>query len=459
MTCMNKQQTMTEHFASYTDAVVWIQSLVSFGIRPGLDRVLVLLDELENPHRHLAFIHVGGTNGKGSTCAFLTSILLECGYKVGTFTSPYITSFTNRIQYNGKDIKEETVLQLANLLYPLVVATAQTDYGSPTMFEVCTVMAILYYAHVVKPDIVVWEVGLGGRLDATNVVTPIFSIITNIGMDHTDVLGDDIRMICMEKSGIIKKGVPVISCVDQRELIDSISDVAMQKNAPFYLLHRQFTYKQVDVLETSQTFRFESPFRSLQATIHMQGEHQCANAAAALMGVELLRQYRAFHLPDEEVLKGLKHTFWHGRLEQVCDHPRIILDGAHNPEGAAALAKSISQNYSYEKLHFMIGMLSNKHHSDYFMHILPLMDTLILTEPNFRGKMDAYELKHKVDQLGLNVAKLSLEIIVRPSWMEALHVLKSKTQCGDIGMVTGTLYLVGDVRAVFFNQTRSEKGW
>ncbi|KHF33539.1 Folylpolyglutamate synthase [Paenibacillus sp. P1XP2] len=205
---------------TYAEAADWINGLIPFGIRPGMARIEKMMEMLGHPHRRLKFIHVAGTNGKGSTCAFLTRVLLQSGYTVGTYTSPYITKFTNRFQYNGEDIPEETLLMLANRLYPIVEEIAATELGSPTMFEVSTALAILYYAEECVPDIVVWETGLGGRLDVTNIVYPVVSVITNIGMDHTDILGDTVEQIAFEKAGIIKPGVPVVSCVQQPEAIE-----------------------------------------------------------------------------------------------------------------------------------------------------------------------------------------------------------------------------------------------
>lgn len=218
---------------SYREAVDWITGLIPFGIRPGLDRIEQLMERLDNPHRRLKFIHIAGTNGKGSTCAYLTSVLLRGGYDVGTFTSPYITKFTNRFQYNGIDIEEETLLRLANELKPHVDELAQTELGSPTMFEVSTALAILFYAKVTYPDYVVWETGLGGRLDVTNIVQPVVSVITNIGHDHMDKLGDTIAAVASEKAGIIKAGIPVISAVTQPEAIEVIKQAAEGKKARF----------------------------------------------------------------------------------------------------------------------------------------------------------------------------------------------------------------------------------
>jgi len=449
----------TAPLQTYVEAVNWINGLIPFGIRPGLERIETLMAQLGNPHRRLKFIHVAGTNGKGSTCAFLTSVLLQAGYDVGTFTSPYITKFTNRFQYNGEDIPEETLLKIANRLHPLVGEMASTPLGSPTMFEVSTALALLYYAEECYPDVVVWETGLGGRMDVTNIVTPVVSVITNIGMDHTDVLGDTVEAIAWEKAGIIKPGVPVVTCASQPEAIKVITDRAQELRSTAYVAGQQFSYRRVDRDESSQTIHFTGPFRELDIRICMKGTYQCDNAAGALMALEVLRQYMAFVLEDKDLVQGFEHAFWAGRFEKVVDDPRIVLDGAHNPEGAESLAQSIKDVYPHKRLNLMMGMLANKHHEAYLQHILPLVDTLILTEPDFRRKMDAAKLQDVVERVRPGFAKKELEIIVEPDWVKALELLKSRTEAEDLGVVSGTLYLIADVRAALLHQTDSEKGW
>ncbi|WP_046228331.1 bifunctional folylpolyglutamate synthase/dihydrofolate synthase [Paenibacillus dauci] len=444
---------------TYEQAVEWINNLIPFGIRPGLERIEQLMQLLGNPHRRLKFIHVAGTNGKGSTCAFLTRVLIESGYDVGTFTSPYITKFTNRFQYNGKDIPEETLLRVANRLYPLVQEMAATELGSPTMFEVSTALAIVYYAEECYPDVVVWETGLGGRMDVTNIVHPIVSVITNVGYDHTDILGDTLELIAGEKAGIIKPGVPVVTSVDQPEVIEVLARKAEDCRTTMYLAGRDYTAERLQGDAHSQSFHFQGPFREMDIEIGMQGDHQCANAGLAMMTLEVLRQYMAFVLDDEPLLSGFRHTFWAGRLEKVSDEPPIVLDGAHNPEGAASLVKSIPQTYTYNKLHMLAGMLENKQHEPVFRHLLSIADTLILTEPDFRRKMDADRLYDLVRQIQQDMNKTEVEIIVERDWKQALELLKSRTEREDLGVVTGTLYLISDVRATLLHQSDSEKGW
>jgi len=449
----------TAPLGTYTEAVDWINSLIPFGIRPGLERIELLMDRLGNPQRKLKFIHVAGTNGKGSTCAFLTSVLLRSGYSVGTFTSPYITKFTNRFQFNGEDIPEEMLTRLANILLPLVEEIAESELGSPTMFEVATALAILYYGRECYPDVVVWETGLGGRLDVTNIVSPIVSVITNVGYDHTDVLGDTLELIAAEKAGIIKPGVPVVSCVSQPEAIAVLKEKAASCRSTLYLAGEDFTYEASGLEDGVQSFVFKGPFRSLDIEIAMKGAHQCANAGGAMMVLEVLRQYLAFMLDDEDVRAGFRDTFWAGRLEEISSSPRIVLDGAHNPEGAESLARSLPQYYTYNKLNLLMGMLSNKHHESYLKHILPIVDTLILTEPDFRKKMDAENLHGIVESLRKKYAKEHLEIIVERDWGKALQLLKSRTAGNDLAVVSGTLYLIADVRSTILQQPDSEKGW
>lgn len=443
---------------SYKEAVDWINGLIPFGIRPGLDRIEHLLERLNNPHRRLKFIHIAGTNGKGSTCAYLTSVLLKSGYDVGTFTSPYITKFTNRFQYNGQDIEEETLLQLANVLKPHVEAIAETELGSPTMFEVSTALAILFYATVTYPDYVVWETGLGGRLDVTNIVTPVISVITNVGHDHMDRLGDTLEAVASEKAGIIKAGVPVVSAVTQPEVIEVVKRTAAEKKTTLYLLGEQFHIQELSSEEDEQTFRFEGMFRAIEPlAITLNGAHQRTNAAVAVMTLEVLRQYYALIVEDDALAEGLREAKWPGRLEMVSRSPRILIDGAHNPEGAESLVQALRTTYRYDRLHVMMAMVENKNHRDVLKHILPIVDTLIVTEPDFRSKLDAEILADLVRDL--KPAESSFELIVEKDWREGLRKLQQITGETDLGVVTGTLYLIGDVRSRILYNSDSEKGW
>lgn len=447
-------------FGTYEEAVRWIEGLARFGMRPGLERMRWMLDKLDDPHRRLKFIHVAGTNGKGSVCAFLEEALRRFEYDVGMFISPYTDTYRSRIRLNGEPIPEESLLSLVNRIKPLADELAATEMGPPTMFEVSTLLAILYFATEAYPDYVVWETGMGGRLDCTNVVHPVLSIITNIGLDHTDVLGDTLSSIAEEKAGIIKPGMPVVTAVEQPEALEIISEKARQTKSTLYVLGRDFT---VEALRTDhpQTVRFRSPFREIpDLEISLAGEHQQRNAACALMAIEVLRQYYALIVEDEPLYEAFRETRWPGRLELVRESPRIVLDGAHNPDGAAALAKALTTvpAFRHRRLHILLAMIESKHHQGYLEHILPIADTLILTEADISRKTPAERLAGIASRMPDQSGKRP-ELIVEPDWKAALEKLETLTGPEDLAVVTGTLYLVSDVRSWLLHRSNSEKGW
>lgn len=447
-------------FRTYEEAVQWITGLRANGIKPGLKRMEYFMKTFDHPERRLKYIHVAGTNGKGSTCAMIDRVLRRAGYDVGTFTSPYIEKFTERITFNGEPISEEDVLRLSNRIKPVADEIGATELGYPTMFEICVTMAILYFAEVTYPYFVVWETGLGGRLDSTNIVTPLVSVITNIGMDHTDLLGDTIEKIAAEKAGIIKPGVPVVTTAEQPEALRVIEETAAERKSTLYRYKQHFDYVLSRREDGTKAMDFVGPFREYgDLMISLQGDHQFKNAAAAVMTLEVLRQYYALILEEEDLKAALTEVEWPGRLEEVSREPRIIVDGAHNPEGAVVLADALRESYSYERLHIMAGMLSKKHHREYFEHILPLADTLIITQPDFRQPMDAAELSELIIKMKQELALDRPEVVIEPDWQLAVKKLRQLTGPDDLAVVTGSLYLVADVRSMLYDQSHSEKGW
>ncbi len=449
-----------ETFQTVDEAISWItQRMPQFGIQVGLKRMERLMELLGHPHRRLKFIHVAGTNGKGSTCAYLTRVLIHSGYDVGTFTSPFIERYSNRIQLNGQDIDDESLLKLANMVKPYTDQIAASELGAPTMFEVSTAIAILYFARIAYPDFVVWETGLGGRLDSTNIVNPIISVITNVGHDHMDILGSSLAEITSEKAGIIKAGVPVVSTVEQPEAIQIIEEIAASKRSSLYLMGQKFSYEVVSSELDSQRLSFTGPFREIPSVeISLNGPHQFKNAAVALMTLEVLRQYYAVIVDDDVLYEGMRTTAWAGRMEMVQSDPRILLDGAHNPEGAEALAEALRGMYTYKQLHLMMGMMPTKSHSEYLRHILPLVDSIIITEPDFFKKMDADKLADLARQVAAELGK-TLTVDVERDYKKALQMLTDRTNPDDLAVVSGTLYLISDVRSWILYRTDSDKGW
>ena len=447
-------------FTRYEEAVNWITGLVPFGIRPGLARVEAMLEKLGRPERRLKVVHVAGTNGKGSTSALLAAVLRQCGYVTGTFNSPYITRYSDRIQVNGTDIPDEALVEIANLLKPMADELAESELGPPTMFEITTVLAFVYFARYAYPDVVVMETGLGGLFDSTNVVVPIASVITNIGHDHMDILGDSLADIARQKAGIIKPGVPVICGVRQPEALEVIAETAAAKKSKLYLLGREFDKEPVALKPDRVEFHFAGPFRRLDhLRVSLAGAHQMDNAALAVMTLEVLRQYYAFIIEDEDLRAGLLRVRWPGRLEMMPGRPKVLVDGAHNPEGAEALAAAIRQLYGKKRVRLLLGMLSGKNHSEYLRHILPIVDTLIVTQPEFRKAFDASGLAALAEKLKPELGKPGLEIVTEPDWRKALELLRQAAGPRDLAVATGSLYLVSDVRSALLNARNHDKGW
>ena len=450
-------------FRTAEEAVAWITGLMPVnGIRPGLDRIRLMMDKLGDPHLRLRFIHVAGTNGKGSVCAYLDSVLRRCGYDVGLFTSPYLTSYTDRFRYNGQNMPDDALVRLANRLKPVAEELAQTEWGPPTMFEVTTALALLYFATETYPDYVVWETGLGGRLDVTNIVHPVVSVITNVGHDHMDLLGPTLADVAREKAGIIKPGVPVVSAVRQPEAVEVLRRTAAERKSTLYLLGDQFDYDILSLQPGETRFTFRGPYRKLEdLRIPMSGAHQAENATVAVMTLEILRQFNAFVVEDEDLRAGLEEASWPGRLELVSENPPVLLDGAHNPEGMEALAAALRDLFRYERINVLLGMMPNKNHERSLWHILPMVDTLVITEPFFFKKMSAHALADLAHGLRERIGG-PRQIVTEPDWRRALDTvmrLAGDAPGRTLTVVTGSLYLVADVRSWLLHQKTTEKGW
>lgn len=450
-------------FEEYKQALDWLHNLLRFGQRPGLERMQWVLEQLGHPERRLSFIHVAGTNGKGSTCAFLTQMLMEAGYSVGTFTSPYLIDFRERIRYNGSMIAEGDLLQLVNEVKGLVERCEQeTDYGSPTEFEVITLIAILYFARVARPAVVVWETGLGGRLDSTNVVLPLVTVITNIGMDHTNVLGDNLGDIAREKAGIIKPGVPVVTGERRPEALAVIQEKAQQTRSTIYRIGEHFQGEQLEETLGEQQMRYSSIHRRTEGVyrLKLNGLHQTDNAAVALMTIDVLRNYFSYLLDEEEISRGLQQTRWPGRLEVVSPRPVVVLDGAHNQEGMEALAGSLERLLPEgARLHLLFSGLADKPLSDMARTLAPLksrIENLHVTTFDFPRAADEQTL-HDAFLTG-GWEERSLDIV--PDWQTFLRSWmreKQSAKADDWLVVCGSLYFIAQVRA-FFPTTVEEAG-
>ena len=427
---------------TYPEAIQFLYSLRLFGAKFGLENTFKLAALAGNPQEKLRFIHVAGTNGKGSTCAMLESIYRASGLQVGLFTSPHLVSFRERIQVNRQLISENEVVRLVAELQPLLKQFPADHH--PTFFEVVTVMALKFFAEQ-KCDLVIWETGLGGRLDATNIVTPLTSVITNIAFDHEQWLGDTLEKIAFEKAGIIKPGVPVVTAADEPEALAVIEKTARENDASL-----------AKVGQASRLSPFENEKSETGATpvLLLAGEHQKTNAALAMATVEILQNQ--IPVSDEAIRSGLAGVNWPGRLQliQRPDGQNILLDGAHNVAGAKVLREALegapasspanqrnnskhagSETGAPQKFTLILGVLQDKDWRHICGMLAPLAARIFTVPVSSERAADAHELA-----AACATANPSAKTVASASLSEALD----KSAVGTFVVITGSLYLVGE---------------
>ncbi len=371
---------------NYLDSLQWLYDLQYIGIKLGLTNTKALLAELGNPHDGLKIIHVAGTNGKGSVCAFLTSILIEAGYKVGTYTSPHLREFGERIAINGFPMTHDELVRRISRIKPRVEELAGREGSGKadcTFFETSTCMAFDHFARR-KVDFAIMEVGMGGRLDSTNVADPVISIITSIGLDHTEHLGETLVEIAGEKAGIIKKGRPVVCGVEQKETAYVIRKKAKKMGARV-IQPIKIKAKKMDARGT--TFELDGGV----IRIHLAGEHQLKNTGVAIAAIGELRA-QGYDIQPDALRSGLENTRWPGRLQFARLRPPILLDAAHNPAGAEKLADFISTHLEDKKIIGIIGMVNTKDSENYIRTLEPVLDRVIITSPDYEKALAPEDL-------------------------------------------------------------------
>ncbi len=336
---------------TYEEALEYIHSVSWTFCKPGLERISALCEALGHPERDLKFVHVAGTNGKGSFCSMLDSVLRAAGYKVGLYTSPYIVEFGERMRVGGENIRPEVLAEITERVKP--IADAMED--KPTEFELITAIAFEFFRRE-GVDVVVLEAGLGGRLDSTNVIRdPLCSVITGIALDHTAILGDTVEKIAREKAGIIKDGAPVLFGGDDPAAAEVIREVAIARGSEY----RAVDYAALGILNFSlggSIFNYKS-HRGMK--IKLLGSYQPRNAAVVLDAVELLRT-RGFVIEEGDIAAGLASARWPARFEIISDEPLIIFDGAHNPQGIESAVSSIETYFGKRKIYAVTGVLADK---------------------------------------------------------------------------------------------------
>ncbi len=430
---------------TYNEAISYIENYTWSETKLGLERTKKLLELAGSPHKKLKIIHVAGSNGKGSTCAMLSSIIKEAGYKVGLYVSPHIETFCERIQINGNNIPKNDLAYITSQIAEL----ADSMEEHPSQFEIVTVIALKYFAEQ-SCDAVVLEVGMGGKLDSTNAIdAPILAVITNIGLDHTEYLGSTIEEISLAKAGIIKHGSSVICYDSGKASVDIIRSVCEEKNVPLKIVNfDKLTPLSFDL--NGQSLEYHSQYESCNNAsqeiskftfkLSLLGHHQLKNAATVIEAIYELRNHN-FNITDEALKKGLANTVWPARFEVLSNNNNkkektFILDGGHNSQCASALVDSIRDYLEEKKVIFILGMLADKDYDEVIKILMPVASSFICTTPNSPRALDA-------DELALHISGGSAVVEKNPS--EA--ILSAIKLSGHEPIIAfGSLYLAGEIR-------------
>lgn len=418
---------------TYREALDYINSVERFGSRPGLSRVSELLKKLGEPQNGMKFVHIAGTNGKGSCAAMCASVLKTAGYKTGLFTSPYIFRFNERMQINGKQIEDDVLAEIVDKLKP----AAESMEDHPTEFELMTAAALLWYKQE-NCDIVVLEVGLGGRFDATNIIdAPEAAVIMNIGLDHVTVLGDSLEQIAFEKAGIIKPGCDVVLYEQQDSVTDVIRRRCEEEKAKLHIADFSAIKPEFDSL-MGQSFKYKEEIYALP----LLGSHQLKNAAVVLETVEVLRK-RGWKLEQSDVEHGIYAVSWPGRFELINDEPEFIVDGGHNPQCAQSVQENLLHYFPGVHRVLLIGVLRDKDFASLAEILNVAADEYVCISPNNPRALPA-------EELGTSLEKFGKKVTVCESIEDGVETAMDRAAARN-GMVcaVGSLYSVGDIRAYF----------
>ena len=409
--------------------------LQKYGIKFGLSKTSSLLEAFGNPHKGQKYVHIAGTNGKGSVAAFTASILKQAGFRVGLYSSPHLVRFTERFRINDEEISHEKAAALINQL-----RDAFAPDEPPTFFEATTTMALVYFARE-NTDIAIMEVGMGGRLDATNVISPLVSVITNISMEHQFFLGSRLLDIAREKAGIIKNGIDVVTGATQPSVISLFKSLSDKKRCPLWRVGKDARYR-----VTGSGLHYYGPERRLNG-LHpgLKGKFQVRNAALAIAVIERLEE-KGFKISSRDIREGLEKTVWPGRMQAVAKDPAIILDGAHNPAAIRALTDSIRTGFKYRRLILVIGVMEDKDIGQLLRGIVPLSDYVIYTRP-------VYSRASSPEVLMAEAASFGKPGEIAPLLTGALDRAREMADPRDLIVVSGSLFTVGEAMTYFYPET------
>jgi dihydrofolate synthase / folylpolyglutamate synthase len=419
--------------SQYQESIDYLFGLQKYGIKFGLNCTENLLTRLGGPHRRLRCIHIAGTNGKGSTAAMLSRILKEHGLRVGLYTSPHLVRFTERFRIDEEEVSPERMMEIYGRVRQVV-----DDAEPPTFFEIVTAMAFQYFAEE-QVDWAIVEVGMGGRLDATNVIRPEVSVITNVSFDHEEYLGKTLAAIAREKAGIIKHQVPVVTGARQPLVQAIIKAACLRLEAPLFRLGKDFRVgRNADGLMRYQGLRRRFP--SLE--LNLVGWHQFCNAALAVATLEVLEKEETLSLNPGLIQEGLCRVDWPARLEILQEKPLIVLDGAHNPQGAECLRSALKQFFPRRRLHLVLGIMADKNIRGILSRLLPCAETAIFTQPKYARRAAPETLR----QLGEPYHQKQYVI---PDPQAAIQLARSLAAPEDVICITGSLYFAGEIKELF----------
>ena len=415
---------------NYLDSLYWIHERTKFGIKPGVKRMEWMLERLDNPQFNINGIHVGGTNGKGSTVAYLRSALVDNGYEVGTFTSPFIETFNERISLNGIPISDDNIVELVQKVKPVSEALeVETELGTATEFEIITTMMFLYFGELHPVDFVIVEAGLGIKNDSTNVFKPILTILTSIGLDHIEILGDTYTDIAKDKGAIVKPNTPIIYAVKNEDALKVIRGCVEQQNTEGIEFDRD-----ISLVSQEEEFTYRYKDYELETLLlNMLGEHQKENAALAITALIELNESGIVDLDFNKMIDGIESVSWTGRIEQVKEKPLMIVDGAHNVESVEALISTMKDYYHIDSLDILFSAVKGKPINTMVDQLKTIASTFYVTDFDFPRALtkDAIFEEIRFDQK---------ELVDD-------YVKFIETYEGDGLIITGSLYFISDVKA------------
>ena len=414
---------------NYLDSLYWIHEQTKFGVKPGVRRMEWMLQRLNNPQENIRGIHVGGTNGKGSTVAYLRTALVENGYQVGTFTSPFVEIFNERIGLNGEPISDDAIVELVKHVKPVSEALVQeTELGSATEFEIITTMMFLYFGEIHPVDFVIVEAGLGIANDSTNVFKPILSILTSIGLDHTEILGNTFADIARDKGEIVKTETPVIYAVKNEDALKIIRNNVEERNAIGIELDRE-----ISVISDDEEFTYRYKDYELEnLLLNMKGEHQKENAALAITALIEMYDSNIVDLDFNKMINGIESVSWIGRIEQVKEEPIIILDGAHNVESVEALTDTLKKYYKIDNIDILFSAIQGKPLHEMLDQLTTIASTMYITEFDFPKGLTKEEIYEELQYDDKEIIYDYVDFI--------------ENYNGEGLIITGSLYFISDVK-------------